>query len=92
MKDDFVSIADFYDLITRVESVECRLGEGVEPGDFYELVARVSQLENDNPGIGRVLTMDHHLRHLQEEVRLLRKSIEDYLLYQPEDLPLDDVI
>ena len=92
MKDVFAKIEDVCNLASRVDSIESEVYSAVPLRRLEELFGRVQMIEDSYERDEDITTMRWDVQSLREEVRLLRKSIEDYLLYKPEDLKFDDVI
>ena len=92
MKDDFATKEALAILEARISADECIMYEKASLAQLEELFYRVRMIEDSYESDARIAKMGLDLKELQEEVKLLRKSIEDYLLYKPEDLQFDDVI
>ena len=92
MKDDFATKEALTILESRIVENEYMLHEKASLSQFDELFHRVRIIEDSYERDEYIATMRWNLEALQKEVKLLRKSIEDYLLYKPEDLQFDEII
>ena len=88
MKDNF----DAQALERRLCAIEEVLCGKADLAFAYDLEARLRYCETEYAGAGQVATLDYQIRKLQEDIALLRKAIQDSLLYNPDDLRYDDII
>ena len=91
MKDNF----DIQSFIDRIDKLECDIVER----PTYPMVERIAYDIMRDPyqqdrwfSAEQGATLDARVEELHYELTLLRKAIQDSLLYNPDDLRYDDII
>lgn len=76
----------------RISALECNVASKVSLSDFHTIQEQIAGHTERKADLEYVVFLENEICHLRQRVDALHRLVKDSLLYQPEDLILENII